>query len=276
MRKEEIYAGVGRMFASGRVPHAMLLISDELDAARDIAASIVCRRKTFPACGGCPACIKSRRGVHPDVRTLEAEKGTISVDQVRRLRADAYVKPNDGDAKVFIIPEASRMTPQAQNALLKVLEQPPDGVTFLLCDRRADGILETLRSRMVAFSLAEGAAPDGGGVARSIPLLEAVVRRQAHGVYEAAAGACKTRDQALLFWESLLSALRDLMLLREAPGRVAVDAPAQARDIARRIGTGALVKMYDLAQAALISVENAGNIGLATAAFAAGIQEELF
>ena len=53
MRKEEIYAGVGRMFASGRVPHAMLLISDELDAARDIAASIVCRRKTFPACGGC-------------------------------------------------------------------------------------------------------------------------------------------------------------------------------------------------------------------------------
>lgn len=109
---------------------------------------------------------------------------------------------------------------------------------------------------MVAFSLAEGAAPDGGGFARSIPLLEAVVRRQAHGVYEAAAGACKTRDQALLFWESLLSALRDLMLLREAPGRVAVDAPAQARDIARRIGTGALVKMYDLAQAALISVES--------------------
>ena len=78
------------------------------------------------------------------------------VEKYADLAKKALQAGNDGDAKVFIIPEASRMTPQAQNALLKVLEQPPDGVTFLLCDRRADGILETLRSRMVAFSLAEG------------------------------------------------------------------------------------------------------------------------
>ena len=276
MRKEEIYAGIGRMFTAGRVPHAIFLVSDELDAARDIAASIVCREKTFPACGRCPACMKSQRRVHPDVRVIEAEKDTITVEQVRRLRADAYVKPNDGDARVFIIPGASRMTPQAQNALLKVLEQPPAGVTFLLCDRRADGILETLRSRLVTFSFTEASEPDGGGFDRAAPLLEAAVRGQAHGVYEAAAAACKTREQAVVFGESLLRALRDLMLLREAPGRVAVAAPAQARELARSFGTGALIKMYDLAQAALISVENAGNIGLATAAFAAGIQEELF
>ena len=155
--------------------------------------------------------------MHPDVRTLEAEKGTISVDQVRRLRADAYVKPNDGDAKGLYHPRGVADDAAGAERVAEGAGQPPDGVTFLLCDRRADGILETLRSRMVAFSLAEGAAPDGGGFACSIPLLEAVVRRQAHGVYEAAAGACKTRDQALLFWESLLSALRDLMLLREAP-----------------------------------------------------------
>lgn len=52
-------------------------------------------------------------------------RGPSASTRSGRLRADAYVKPNDGDAKVFIIPEASRMTPQAQNALLKVLEQPP-------------------------------------------------------------------------------------------------------------------------------------------------------
>lgn len=276
MQKEDNYRQLERMFAAGRVPHAMLLISDELDAARDIAASIVCREKTFPACGRCPACRKSRLRVHPDVRLVEAEKGTISVDQVRRLRSDAYVKPNDGDEKAYIIRDASLMTPQAQNALLKVIEQPPPGVTFLLCDRRADGILETLRSRLavLAFPLAE---PESGAYADACAQAIAFAADgNAHGVLEILSRACTTREKAADFWNELICALRDLMVFRETAGRMGGRISDRMRALAERVDTKRLVQLYDLARAAMISVENAGNIALASAAFAVGMQEELF
>ena len=100
-------------------------------------------------CGACRACRKVSAGTHPDVsRTAPAQgKREITVEQVRALRADAYIRPNEGKRKVYIIDPADAMNPTAQNALLKVLEEGPAYAAFLLTADQPGKILATVRSR---------------------------------------------------------------------------------------------------------------------------------
>ena len=100
-------------------------------------------------CGQCRACRKAAEDIHPDVsRTGPApDKREIGVDQIRALRSDAYIRPNEGRRKVYVITPADAMNPAAQNALLKVLEEGPDYAAFLLDAARPGKLLDTVRSR---------------------------------------------------------------------------------------------------------------------------------
>ena len=108
-----------------------------------------------PPCGRCRACRKAAAGIHPDVsRTAPApDKREIAVDQIRSLRADAYIRPNEGRRKVYIIDPADAMNPAAQNALLKVLEEGPSYAAFLLLAERPGLLLDTVRSRCELLAL---------------------------------------------------------------------------------------------------------------------------
>ena len=83
----------------------------------------------------------------------------ISVDQVRALRSDAYIRPNEGERKVYILEGADRMNASAQNAMLKLLEEGPAYAAFLLLAENAGGVLETVRSRCETLTL-DPVAPD--------------------------------------------------------------------------------------------------------------------
>ena len=105
-------------------------------------------------CGICRHCRKAAADIHPDisiVARLTDDKGKkkkqISVDQIRALSADACMLPNEAGRKVYIIEEAETMNPSAQNAALKLLEEPPLGAMFLLCCVNAMQLLPTVRSR---------------------------------------------------------------------------------------------------------------------------------
>lgn len=144
--------------ASGRIPHAMLIEGDEGTGrhilARYIAKSAVCEDKKAP-CGSCRCCHLADVGSHPDISYLTPEDGkkNITVVQVRTLRAEAFVKPHMALKRVFIIDGADRMNEQAQNALLKVLEEPPAGVIFILICSSRTALLETIVSRCTTLSL---------------------------------------------------------------------------------------------------------------------------
>ena len=119
-----------------------------------LAAAYLCEGDT-PPCGRCRACRKVGKGSHPDLsRTAPPpDKAEITVEQIRALRADAYVRPNEGRRKVYVIDPADAMNPAAQNALLKVLEEGPAYAAFLLVSDRPGKLLDTVRSRCELLSL---------------------------------------------------------------------------------------------------------------------------
>ena len=106
-------------------------------------------------CGLCRACRKVSAGIHPDVSCTAPppDKQEIAVDQIRALRSDTYIRPNEGRRKVYVITPADAMNPAAQNALLKVLEEGPAYAAFLLDAAQPGRLLDTVRSRCELLAL---------------------------------------------------------------------------------------------------------------------------
>jgi DNA polymerase-3 subunit delta' len=100
------------------------------------------------SCGRCPACLRIARGVHSDVVTLEpGETGVIKIEPVREVISAASYRPFEGRRRVVIIDEADQLGRDAQDALLKILEEPPAASVFVLVTSRPDGLASTVRSR---------------------------------------------------------------------------------------------------------------------------------
>jgi DNA polymerase-3 subunit delta' len=111
--------------------------------------AMICQGPGDKPCLRCAHCEKARRGIHPDIVLYDREDQTrtIYVDQIRALRDDAVIMPNEARRKVYIIRHAGSMNVSAQNALLKVLEEPPGGAAFILTAETPEQLLPTVRSR---------------------------------------------------------------------------------------------------------------------------------
>jgi len=118
--------------------------------AKEICKAVCCEDRnadTFP-CNSCRSCMRIEDGLNTDIMTVNrGEKASIQVEDIRELCQTMGYYPDDGDAKVYIIEEADKMTPAAQNALLLSLEEPPSYVIFLLLTEDSSFLLETVRSR---------------------------------------------------------------------------------------------------------------------------------
>jgi len=144
-------------FRTGRSSHCYLICgpvgSGKRTLAKILAAALQCEADSAP-CGHCLPCRKALAGSHPDIITIDdPEKKTVSVDLIRQLQADAYIRPNEGRHKVYLIPRAQDMTENAQNALLKLIEEPPAYAVFLLLAANAEKLLPTVRSRCAELRL---------------------------------------------------------------------------------------------------------------------------
>ena len=137
-------------------------VSGRHTLAKELAAAMVC---TAPAgqrpCHKCPPCKKVLAGVHPDVNMISGGDKPIAVDQVRSLRSDAYVRPNEGQRKVYVLEGADQMNASAQNAMLKLLEEGPGYAAFLLLAENSSGLLQTVRSRCEELPLSPVSLEEG-------------------------------------------------------------------------------------------------------------------
>lgn len=124
-----------------------------------LSAAAVCSADDGKPCGNCRDCRKAQAGVHPDIIHIRRDaddkgkqKKEIRVDQIREMIGQAQIMPNEADGKAFVIHEAELMNTQAQNALLKLLEEPPRGVVLILSTATPTMLLETVRSRCVELT----------------------------------------------------------------------------------------------------------------------------
>jgi DNA polymerase-3 subunit delta' len=121
--------------------------------AKLLAAALMCTGGEKP-CGECEGCRKVLGGVHPDFITVDdPEKKTVPVDLIRQARADIYVRPNEGQRKIYLFPRGQDMGIPGQNALLKILEEPPSYGVFLLLTDNPERLLPTVRSRCTELVL---------------------------------------------------------------------------------------------------------------------------
>ena len=144
----------------GTLPHASIIEGPAGTGKHTIAfmaaAALACddkeRKSGAIPCSVCDNCFKILGRKSPDVILVGSEgKASIGVEAIRFLREDVHVIPNDIDYKIYIIEDADKMTPQAQNALLLTLEEPPSYVRFFLLCESANALLETIRSRAPVF-----------------------------------------------------------------------------------------------------------------------------
>ena len=143
--------------AKGHISHFYLISGPEGSGkhtlAKLLAAAILCQGSTKP-CGRCTPCRKVLDGNHPDFITVDdPEKKTVPVDLIRQARADMYVRPNESEHKIYLFPRAQDMGLPGQNALLKVLEEPPTYGVFLLLTDNPDKLLPTVRSRCTELEM---------------------------------------------------------------------------------------------------------------------------
>ena len=157
---------LGCLIDSGRFPHALIIEGEQglgkRTLARQLAAALVCRSESKP-CMECAQCRKAVQNIHPDIFEHSAAGGANSfhVDVVRNVISDAFVQPNEAEYKVYILGNADCMSVSAQNALLKVLEEPPSYVVFILTASSKSMMLETVLSRSVVVTL-EGVPLEDG------------------------------------------------------------------------------------------------------------------
>jgi DNA polymerase III subunit delta' len=140
-----------RLITSRLISHALLFIGPDgigkRLTAHIFAQNVLCDRKDNQACQVCPSCKAFIANNHPDFYELVPEGASLKIDQIRLLQKEAAFTPRLNQGRVFIIDEAEKMTTQAQNSLLKILEEPPPQVIFILIASNRQNLLETIFSR---------------------------------------------------------------------------------------------------------------------------------
>ena len=149
------------LIEASRFPHALIIEGDEgigkKTLAKEIALSLMCISDEERPCRGCAQCRKVIKGVHPDICEYAPDESKKSrpftVDTVRDIINDAAIKPNESQYKIYFLYECERMNTAAQNALLKLIEEPPEYAVFILCVTTKSAFLETVLSRSVVVTL---------------------------------------------------------------------------------------------------------------------------
>ena len=157
--QEQLKEHLQNAIAMNKVSHAYLINGERSSgkefAAKVFAAALQCEKGGTEPCGECHSCIQEKSGNQPDIIFVSHDKpNTIGVEDIRtQINNDIGIKPYSSPRKIYIMNEGEKMTVQAQNALLKTLEEPPEYAVILILTTNVDALLPTILSRCVVLNM---------------------------------------------------------------------------------------------------------------------------
>lgn len=222
---DEIKMKLSSAIDSGTLSHAVLLTGGTEKERKELslllAQALLCENGEKP-CLKCTSCKKIKAGIHPDVTVVSGEAGklkSIKIDTIRNIRNSAYIVPNEAPFQIFIILEASGMGEEAQNALLKILEEPPATARFILASRSRDDFRQTILSRVTPFAISEDSGQAAGekenpkAVAAAKEILSALATKNEYKVIVSTGALEKDKKAFKSALEKMLLILRNAIVL---------------------------------------------------------------
>lgn len=159
----DIKSRLSRYVLRDTLPHALMLVgqagSGKKTLVKEICAALNCENKRSEKhalpCHTCNTCRRIENGLFADVHFVrrDSKKMSVGVDEIHAIEEDIFLSSTESDYRIYVIDEANRMTPQAQNAILKTLEEPPAGVIIILLAEETDKILSTVKSRVQTVNM---------------------------------------------------------------------------------------------------------------------------
>lgn len=275
---EGVKQSLSRAFAESRLPHAMILEgpagSGKAELARWIAKAAVCTGEGERPCGRCSGCMKAAAGAHPDITIAGGGTAARSfhVDTVRQIRSDAYIKPNEAPLRVFLLEGAEAMSEQAQNALLKVFEEPPERVMFILTVTSAVKLLPTVRSRAQIFTLEGEEQPSDADLALTAAISQAIPASGEVMLLELTAPLIKDKERFRRVLQQLALLFRDACVLRAGGTSCLSHQPEDAEALAHALTRGQLMRLLEYVQGAQKAQNQNANAALLVTTFCARIR----
>ena len=291
--------------AGGHLCHAYLFYGTKGVGKRTLAkwfaAGILCTGSGEKPCFSCGSCKKALSGNHPDFYCYEGKPGpnSIHIETIREIRSDAYIRPNDGDYKVYLIPNAEDMSIGAANALLKVLEEPPAYAVFLLTANNKDMVPETIRSRCILLELypadeteiaaalrellperteqevLQTAALSGGNLGHALAILEneeyaditaltrqigsVILRTDEYTILTAFSAGFSGKEKALALLDRISALLRAVLLQKLS---VRSSADEQTTELAFHLTSSQMNSLSELLEEGARAVGGNANLGL--------------
>jgi DNA polymerase-3 subunit delta' len=211
---------VRAMKAAGRLPHALLFTGDagggKKALARYTARLLLC--ESGDACGVCRHCRRIEAGTHPDVICPERTGKTLiySINTLRDICTDAVILPNDCDAKIYVFLDCEHIESPAQNAILKLLEEPPDNVYFIFTALSKSVFLPTILSRVTAIAVSgESVAANGEYAGIAAKVTDGLIRNDEYAILAALASIGeKDREKVSDILALVMAIIRDACVIR--------------------------------------------------------------
>lgn len=279
-------------FKAKKENHAYLiegpLGSGRHQLAKILSAGFLCSEEGNRPCGVCKDCIKVNSGMHPDVLEIKLpeKKQSIGIDVIRDNMEDINILPNEAEKKVYIVYTAEKLTVGAQNALLKVLEEPPYFVAFIIIVEAGNNLLPTVLSRCTRISLNPPEDISSTFVKDykayellSNTFLERLTENSEYDfikLIDKCAG--KNRDSFSEFLGVLYSYLRDILVFKASRNKEILyflDRQLQISEFSDKMTNGQILKLMDFISKTLNALELNCNLSLWAVSFFAKCWEEV-
>ncbi len=270
---EELKHSLALSVDSGSLSHAVLLTGGTEKQRKELAVllaqALMCESENNRPCLKCNACKKVKNGIHPDITVISGEAGkqrSIKIDAIREIRSKAFILPNEAEYQIFIILEASGMGEEAQNALLKILEEPPATARFIFASRSRDDFRQTVLSRVTAFAISENSglaagekeSPKAANAANGI--LNALLSRNEYMLVLSTGAIEKDKKAFKASCEKMLLILRDA--LYASYGTSEFDINSLEYKLAKEFSVRKILSLYEAVKQLMADADKNANDNL--------------